>query len=260
MIEGKGMSNEKGKTINYANWVSVKMIVVPAILALAFTLLSLKLWGLAFAASLFLLIAVYFALARLIFSPHGDDVQAKIEGLVLDHLLEVQSGTVLDIGCGNGPLTIAVAKKYSQAHVTGIDTWGKNWDYSQKLCERNAASAGVSERVSFQKGSAIQLPFADGQFDLEVSNLVFHEISGLKDKREAVREALRVLKPGGTFVLQDLFLIKAYYGKLDELIKAVRGWGIQEVEFIRTCDEPFIPKLVKLPFMVGTLGLIKGIK
>jgi hypothetical protein len=61
-------------------------------------------------------------------------------------------------------------------------------------------------------------------------------------------------------VLQDLFLIKAYYGKLDELIKAVRGWGIQEVEFIRTCDEPFIPKLVKLPFMVGTLGLIKGIK
>ena len=253
------MSRKDGKKTDYANWVSLKLIAVPGVIALGFTLVSLRWWGFAFAASAFLFITVYFALARLTFSPSGDDVQAKVEGLVLAHL-GTQTGTVLDIGCGNGPLTVAIAEKYPQTQVTGVDTWGKNWDYSQRLCERNAANAGVGERAVFQKASALQLPFADGQFDCVVSNLVFHEIRGLKDKREAVHEALRVLKPGGTFVLQDLFLIESYYGKPDDLLKVVRGWGIRQVEFIRTCDESFIPGLVKLPFMVGTMGMLVGKK
>jgi hypothetical protein len=39
-----------------------------------------------------------------------------------------------------------------------------------------------------------------------------------------------------------------------------KGWGIKKAEFIKTRDEPFIPGVLKLPFMVGTIGLIKGEK
>jgi len=56
--------------------------------------------------------------------------------------------------------------------------------------------------------------------------------------------ALRVLKPGGTFVLQDLFLLRSIYGTPEELVNTVRGWDVSEVSFIRTCDEAFIPAFV----------------
>jgi hypothetical protein len=69
-----------------------------------------------------------------------------------------------------------------------------------------------------------------------------------------------VLKPGGAFAFRDLFLIKQTYGDVDELVKTMGGWGIEKVEFIRTRDVPFIPRALKLPFMVGTIGIIAGKK
>jgi SAM-dependent methyltransferase len=236
------------------------MIYIPVSAGLIFVLLGLIHWGFYFGTVIFWLIAGYFALAWRQFSPAGGNVQDKVMDLILDHLDWPGHGQVLDVGCGNGPLTIKLAQKYKDAHVTGIDFWGKNWDYSQQLCDKNASLGGVGDRATFQHASASKLPFADGSFDLVVSNLVFHEVQDVKDKRVAVKEALRVLKLGGVFVLQDLFLISQYYGTPEEFIKTVQGWGVQKVEFIRTCDEPFIPGLVKLPFMVGTIAILRGVK
>ena len=169
-------------------------------------------------------------------------------------------GKALDIGCGNGPLAVNLAKKYPNANVVGIDYWGGQWDYSKETCERNAQLEGVGARVSFQKASAVQLPFPDGYFDAVVSNLVFHEVSSARDKIGLIREALRVLKKGGTFSLQDLFLIKKIYGDTDELIATLKNYGLTEVEFVATRDSKFIPRIFRLPFMIGTIGLIKGQK
>jgi ubiquinone/menaquinone biosynthesis C-methylase UbiE len=118
----------------------------------------------------------------------------------------------------------------------------------------------VGERVSFQRASASKLPFEDGRFDAAVSNLVFHEVGDTKDKREVIREALRVVRKGGFFAFQDLFLWKAIYGEPDELLATIRSWGVTRVEFVKTCDAPFIPKALRLPFMVGRIGVIKGEK
>ena len=96
--------------------------------------------------------------------------------------------------------------------------------------------------------------------DVVVSNLVFHEVGGVKDKKELVREALRVVKKRGKFVFQDLFLLKRLYGKNDEFMETVRSWGIKEVEFVNTSKLAFIPPVLKLPFMLGTIGLIVGEK
>ena len=249
---------------DYGNWVSKKFMLAPGLLGLIFLGLALighfwtPFW--AVLAGLFGLVTGYFIYSYLRFSPWGGDVQAKIVGLILERLDWDGKGRALDIGCGNGALTVRLAQRYPAARITGLDYWGKNWDYSQRVCEQNAKIAGVTERVVFQKGSASALPFEDGFFDLAVSNLTFHEVSDTADKRQVLREALRVVRPGGKFAFQDLFLVKTIYGKPDELVSLVKSWGIRKVEFVKTCDAPFIPALLKLPFMVGRIGILYGEK
>ena len=114
--------------------------------------------------------------------------------------------------------------------------------------------------MTFQKADAAALPFDDDTMDVVVSNLVFHEVGGVRDKKELVREALRVVKKGGRFVLQDLFLWKRIYGDPDELIETIRSWGIGEVKLINTSNLAFIPPALKLPFMLGTIGMLVGEK
>jgi ubiquinone/menaquinone biosynthesis C-methylase UbiE len=187
-------------------------------------------------------------------------VQDRVVELVLANLDWIGEGQALDVGCGSAALTIKLVKRYPKARVIGIDYWGKKWEYSKDMCERNTQIEGVSERVAFQKASASSLPFTDEYFDAVVSNLVFHEVSDAADKRDVIREALRVLKKGGKFTFQDLFLIKRVYGDIDDLIATVRSWGIRKVEFVRTRNSVFIPLALKLPFMLGAMSIITGEK
>lgn len=104
------------------------------------------------------------------------------------------------------------------------------------------------------------MPFDDEYFDAVVSNLVFHEVKDTADKREVIREALRVVKKGGKFAFQDLFLMKRIYGDTKDLIKTIRSWGVTKVKFVETRGSTFIPRSLKLPFMLGTIGIITGEK
>jgi ubiquinone/menaquinone biosynthesis C-methylase UbiE len=124
-------------------------------------------------AAAFLLIAAYFAYARHRFSPEGGNVQGQIQDLVLTCLDWHGRGHSLDIGCGNGPLTIKLAQKHAQSQITGIDSWGAMWEYSKDACERNAEIEGVAERVIFEKASPSALPYGDEYFDDAVSNWCF---------------------------------------------------------------------------------------
>ena len=247
-------------TTEYGNWVSKKFIYAPGLVGLVFMAFALVLPVFLIIAGLSFLVCVYFAYARYLFSFAGGNVQDRIVELVLANLDWDGEGQALDIGCGNAALTIKLAHKYPKAHVTGIDYWGKKWEYSKDMCERNAEIEGVSERVAFQKASASALPFADEYFDAVVSNLVFHEVGDAPDKRDVIREALRVVKKGGTFAFQDLFLLKRTYGDTDDLLAVVRSWGISNVEFVQTRGAVFIPSALKLPFMLGTIGIITGEK
>lgn len=247
-------------TPDYGNWVSQRIIYLPAILGLVFLAFAFLFWMLAIPAILFFFIAAYFAYARYLFSPKGGNVQNQIWDTVISNLDWNGEGKALDIGCGNGALTIKLAGKFKAAQVSGIDYWGERWEYSKNACEANARAEGVNDRIVFQKASASKLPFDDEYFDAAVSNLCFHEVADAKDKREVIREALRVVKKGGVFAFQDLFLLKQVYGDTDELVAAIKSWGITKVEFVETRNAPFIPAALKLPFMVGRIGIIKGEK
>lgn len=244
----------------YGNWVSRRLVYIPGMIGLLLVALALLYPLLLVPAALLLSVSAYFAYARYLFAPAGGDIQNRIRELVLASLNWDGEGRAIDIGCGNGALAIRLARKYGSAQVTGIDFWGRGWEYSKGTCERNAEIEGVKGRVTFRKASASSLPYEDGHFDAAVSNLVFHEVGDAGDKREVIREALRVVKKGGMFAFQDLFLMKRVYGETNELLSLIRGWGISEVEFVQTREAPFIPAALRLPFMVGSIGIIAGKK
>ena len=254
------MTIKEKDQINFGNWIPVKMIAVPGVLALLCLGLGWVSPWFYIPAAVFLAIALYFAAAWWLFAPQGGNVQERVQRLLIEHIPQPGPTNVLDIGCGNGALTLRVAQALPQSHVTGVDYWGKSWDYSLGVCERNACALGLSERTDFRRASAVALPFTDASFDLVVSNLCFHEVREAADKRAPLREALRVLKPGGTFVLQDLFLLQPYFGTPGELLETLCGWGVRDVEFIPTNQSAFIPAWVKLPFMLGTLAILRGVK
>lgn len=252
--------SKHAETIDYGNWVSKPTVYMFGVLGLILLAFAFLFWVLVIPSLLCLLVAVYFVYSRFLLSSKGRDVQSKIWEIVVSNLDWTGQGKALDIGCGNGALTIKLAKKFTNARIIGIDFWGERWDYSKNSCETNAKAEGVEGRVEFQKASASKLPFKDEYFDAIVSNFCFHEVSDAKDKREVIREALRVLRKGGVFAFQDLFLLRKVYGKPDELVATIKSWGFTEVEFIDARDASFIPSALKLPFMLGRIAIIKGIK
>lgn len=254
------MSELKAEVPDYGNWVSARLLYIPATMSIILAGISWIIPVISVAAVIFFLCFAYFAYARYRFSPQGGNIQARIRGFVLDHLEWDGEGRAVDIGCGNGPLSIMIAKKYPNARVTGVDSWGGAWEYSKGVCERNAEIEGVMERVVFQKASASALPFTDECFDAAVSNLTFHEVRDFRDKREAIKEALRVVRKGGSYAFQDIFLWKMVYGEVDNLLETIRSWGIERVEFVNTSRAEFISQALKLPFMVGTIGILYGKK
>jgi SAM-dependent methyltransferase len=246
--------------VDYGNWVSKKLIYIPAVLAVIFLGLSFLSLFFLVGTFVFLIPTVYFIYAYFQFSPRGGNLQAKIRDLIFNQLVWDGDGKLLDIGCGNGAVAIEAAKKYPKAQIVGIDYWGGQWEYSQESCEKNAQLANVAERTSFQRASAAKLPFEDGSFDVVVSNVVFHNVQDVKDKRALIQEALRVLKKDGLFVFQDPFLWKRIYGEPQDLLETIRGWGVRDVKLLDTSEQMFIPGAMKLPFMIGQIGIIYGKK
>lgn len=242
------------------NWVSRKMITMAAVPALLFTGLSFATPWFPIGAIPLLVAGGYLIYARHAFSPEGGNVQGRIQDLVLEHAAWDGQGRALDVGCGDGYMAIELARRSPDAQVTGIDCWGGMWEYSHEVCEANAREAGVADRVTFQRASAAQLPFEDDTLDLVISNMVFHEVKDVADKTQVVKEALRVLREGGRFAFQDLFQDTQLYGSIDDLLRNLREAGISEVRFVATGESAFIPALLRLPFMVGTIGMICGVK
>ena len=138
-----------------------------------------------------------------------------IEGIA-EHVILPDGGKGLDVGCGSGALAIACAKRNPKASFIGIDRWGKEYaSFNKPLCESNAKAEGVTN-VSFERGDATHLEFADEYFDAVVSNYVYHNIPG--DRQAYLLETLRVLKKGGTFAIHDIFA-KTRYGDMQAFVK-----------------------------------------
>lgn len=94
---------------------------------------------------------------------------------------------VLEVGCGTGSLTFALAAAAEVAEITAIDV--------SEVYLAAARSRNADPRVTIEQGDACSLPFPDARFDRALAQLVLQFIP---DTERAVAEMRRVVKPGGT--------------------------------------------------------------
>jgi arsenite methyltransferase len=134
---------------------------------------------------------------------------------------------VLDIGCGRGAVLILAAHRLPQGRATGADIWRlrDQTGNSRVAAERNAMAEGVGERVEFEEADARELPFAPESFDVVLSNLAFSNIRGDEERARALREAVRVLRPGGPMRVVD--------ERADRYAAVLQGAGCVDVEVRR---------------------------
>lgn len=127
--------------------------------------------------------------------------------------LQVRSDArVLDVGCGSGLFLIEVAKHLKTGKAIGIDLWfekdqSKN---SKAKTLQNGLAAKVSDRIEVETADMRELPFGASTFDLVVSSLAIHNVKKPEERERALREIIRVLKPGGTIAILDFQNTQCY--------------------------------------------------
>jgi SAM-dependent methyltransferase len=121
-------------------------------------------------------------LVPMIFEPYAADMVSRLASYSVSRLLEVAAGT--------GAVTRAMAEDLPE-RVSIVAT-----DLNQAMLDC-AASVGTSRPVEWRQANAMELPFADGEFDAVVCQF---GAMFFPDKPKAFAEARRVLKPGGVFI------------------------------------------------------------
>ena len=157
---------------------------------------------------------------------------------LMEKLLEAipeKQGTILDVGCGLGATTSHLLKYYSPADVVGINI-------SAKQIERSTVNAPDCKFICMD---AVQMEFEDDLFD----NIICVEAAFYFDTREKfLKEAQRVLKPGGSLILCDLiFENTKHFGDLivpENIVKDVEEYknlyrqvGLEQIEVVDATEE-----------------------
>jgi arsenite methyltransferase len=138
---------------------------------------------------------------------------------LLDELNLRGDERILDMGCGRGAVLVMAAQRLTTGRAVGVDLW-RTIDQSGNSVEatrRNATAEGVADRVELHTGDMTALPFEHSSFDVVVSSLAIHNISGRAGRTKAVEEAMRVLRPGGRLMIADIRATRQYAIQLAKL-------------------------------------------
>ena len=130
-------------------------------------------------------------LVPLIFAPYATDIAARVSA--------VRHARVLEIAAGTGAVTRELARALpATTHIVATDL-------NQSMLDQ-AAAAGTSRPVEFRAADAMKLPFDDASFDAVVCQF---GVMFFPDRPAAMREARRVMRPGGALVFNAWDRIEA---------------------------------------------------
>ncbi len=149
-------------------------------------------------------------------------------------LADLREGeTVLDLGSGGGIDVLLSAKRVGpKGKAYGLDMT----DEMLSLANENMRRAGASN-VEFLKGEIESIPLPDDSVDVIISNCVIN-LSG--DKAQVLREAFRVLKPGGRFAVSDVVVrgeTPAEVRRSMELWIGCVAGALEEMEYRRLLEQ-----------------------
>lgn len=125
------------------------------------------------------------------------------------------SGAVLEIGAGSGAMAAEVLAHHPNVRMTVTDYDAAMVDAARKRLAR------FDDRVSLRPADATALPFADGSFDAVLSWVMLHHTVAWE---QALAEAVRVLRPGGSLVGYDLLstpLLRWLHREHDDRLRLV---------------------------------------
>ncbi|MCJ8010797.1 class I SAM-dependent methyltransferase [Paenibacillus sp. KQZ6P-2] len=113
-----------------------------------------------------------------------------------------REGTVLDIGCGGGRISVYLANQ--GYHVTGLDVSRELLSVAREYSERN------NQNIHFVQTEGTSLPFPDDEFDVLIAFKILCYIPTRELRSEAFKEYFRVLKPGGTCIITQHIVPEEY--------------------------------------------------
>jgi 2-polyprenyl-3-methyl-5-hydroxy-6-metoxy-1,4-benzoquinol methylase len=138
----------------------------------------------------------------------------------IDARLRSGPSRILDVGCGTGWSSIAMAKRYPQARVDGVDPDITSIEHARK----NAAEAGVADRVRFHAKSGAELDGSgDNRYDFATAFECVHDMARPVEVLGAVR---RTLAERGAMLVVDERTRERFTGEPDDLEAYLYGWSI----------------------------------
>ena len=164
--------------------------------------------------------------------------ESTIKSALIEYIPRVSRGHVLDLGCGTGTLTRAIASRLPEYVVCGIDG-------DRAMLGRAQEEASSSHLdICYDYGLAQELPYDDSTFDVVTSTLLFHHLTG-DTKRAALVEIRRVLVPSGILLIAD-------WGRPQNRLMRVLFYFVQLLDgFETTADSLF----GMMPAMMREAGL-----
>lgn len=170
-------------------------------------------------------------------------------------------GTVLDLGCGTGTMTIWIKQQHPETRVIGLDLDPAILNMARAKAER----AGME--IEFIEASAADMPLSDNSVDRVVSSLFFHHL--LPDqKRQVMREIFRIMPSNGEVHISD-------WGRPSNSLMRGLFYFVQLLDGFATTDDNVRGRLVEyieqsgarqyqehttFNTMLGTLRLIRAMK
>lgn len=148
--------------------------------------------------------------------------QVRLEEILAPRALKPER--IADIACGSGSLSYHLSRLYPDAQFTLLDLSDQSLNLARKV--------GAEFNAQILQGDCCDIPLPGNEFDLV---FFWHTLLGMEEPERAVRELLRICKPGGSVLISSLFNTEADVDLYVSAIDHTRGSGAQGIRLPYYC-------------------------